>query len=337
MTATNFNSLTHDSPTHPLAEGAPRAIAPLNLDRTQPLDAAIAQLERATGAATERARQQAEAVTNVLALVRESEGSSRQSAALVSDARTALSELREAIASGEVAAIDLSADIEHLQARAERFEHRMHSLAEFVEVADRFVQDQSQIAALTQTLAMSATLLSARASAQRDPNQFLPLALEFGAVADRVKQLAEQTNRELGALRRRSTQVREAVAGANTEVRDLSDLVARLTDDAARSRTAIARAEQSSLQVVRVEQASTASQHEAVEAATDAARVAQDVIALAEGTVEQTDRARSQLSPIRAGVEQLRHDLASSQPSPLSIAAIVALEADRPDIAPTSG
>lgn len=283
-------------------------------DTLQHLDDAISQLEVSARTAGESVTQQADAIADVLDLVSESERSAHQSATEASAAHHALVALHEAIAGGDTAATSLSANIDQLQTGADRFVQRVQSLSDFVEVAERFVQDQSQIASLTQTLAMSASLLSARASAQRDPNQFLPLAMEFGAVAEQVQRLARQTSQDLGALRRRSTQVREAVAGTSAEVQGLSELVEHLSTDAARSRAALKQVEDSTAQATEAETAATTSQQHAIEAATEAIQLVREVAAVADRAVAQMQTTRSRVAPIRSDIQRLLRNLPAAAP-----------------------
>jgi hypothetical protein len=63
--------------------------------------------------------------------------------------------------------------LEVLQKGSAQIVQRMKTLGEFVGLAEQFVQDQSQIASLTQVLAINATLVAARAAEQRDPKQFI--------------------------------------------------------------------------------------------------------------------------------------------------------------------
>ncbi|MEO0800725.1 MAG: hypothetical protein AAFY57_00430 [Cyanobacteria bacterium J06642_2] len=311
---------------------------PQVLETVQQLEAALSQLDASARVATENAQQQANAVTGILSFMRESEQSARQSAAEVDRAQTALAELHEEIVRGETATTDLSVDIDHLQAAAERIVQRVKSLSEFVEVADRFVQDQSQIASLTQTLAMSASLLSARASAQRDPNQFLPLALEFGAVAEQVQRLARQTNQELGGLRRRSTQVREAVTGANAEVESLSALVEQLSGDAARAGEVLKQVNDSTAQANRAEAAVTHSQLAAIDSTAAATRIVKETSDLADLAVSQMHTTRARVAAIDAGVQHLLQALQSLPVSPVPSTVIpTSLAADAPEAISPSG
>jgi twitching motility protein PilJ len=94
-----------------------------------------------------------------------------------------------------------------------------------VGLAEQFVQDQGQIAALTQVLAINATLVAARAAEQRDPKQFIGVAREFEAIASQVNNLANQTNEGLAVLQQRTAQIQSVVSAIDSEVQSLGGLV----------------------------------------------------------------------------------------------------------------
>jgi methyl-accepting chemotaxis protein len=105
----------------------------------------------------------------------------------------------------------------------------MKTLGEFVGLTDQFVQDQSQVAFLIQTLSMNASLVAARASEQRDPRQFVVVAREFEAIADQIRRLAEQTNDRLSSLEQRSSQIHTVFSVIDKSVQGLSELVNQFT------------------------------------------------------------------------------------------------------------
>jgi methyl-accepting chemotaxis protein PixJ len=94
-----------------------------------------------------------------------------------------------------------------------------------VGLADRFVQDQSEISIQTQILALNASLVAARAAEQRDPQKFAAVAREFESIADQVSQLAQKTNDGLTELEQRSSQISLVVTTVDGEVQQLGDLV----------------------------------------------------------------------------------------------------------------
>ncbi len=92
-------------------------------------------------------------------------------------------------------------------------------------LADRFVQDQSEISIQNPILALNASLVAARAAEQRDPQKFAAVAREFESIADQVSQLAQQTNDGLAELEQRSSQINLVVTAVDAEVQQLGTFV----------------------------------------------------------------------------------------------------------------
>ncbi|NJN58063.1 MAG: HAMP domain-containing protein, partial [Leptolyngbyaceae cyanobacterium SL_5_9] len=156
--------------------------------------------------------QQAQAVTQVLQLTEQVEQMAQGSAEKARATTTSLESMRYTVEQGQEAIATLTQGIEVLQEGTNRIVQQMKTLGEFVGLADQFVQEQSQIASLTQTLALNASLVAARASEQRDPRQFSVVAREFDSIANQVGRLAQQTNEGLVTLEQRSTQIHSVVS-----------------------------------------------------------------------------------------------------------------------------
>lgn len=152
-------------------------------------------------------QQQAQEVVQVLNLTEQVEQSAQSSALAVNLTNQSLMNISSAVVQGQVAIDNMTKGINVLKQGTDQIIQRMKALGEFVGLADQFVQDQSQIASLTQVLALNATLVAARAREQRDPRHFLVVAREFEAIAAQVSTLAQQTNDGLGSLQQRTDQI----------------------------------------------------------------------------------------------------------------------------------
>jgi twitching motility protein PilJ len=136
--------------------------------------------------------------------------------------------LKEKVRDGRINIGAINEEIEILQQGNDRIIQQMKTLGEFVGLADRFVRDQTEIATETQILAMNAALVAARASEQRDPQQFVKVAREFENIAVQVTELAQQTNQGLSDLEQQSNQIYKIVSVVDGEVQNLGSLVERV-------------------------------------------------------------------------------------------------------------
>jgi twitching motility protein PilJ len=149
---------------------------------------------------------------------------------------TVLAQAQVALGQGAIAS--LNQEMNRLQRSADQIVQQMKLLGEFVGLADQFVHEQSEVASLTQTLALNASLVAARASEQRDPQQFAAVSREFDSMANQIRQLAQQTNEGLASLERRSLQIHTVVASIDKDAQSLGAVVNRFTDGIAQSSTA---------------------------------------------------------------------------------------------------
>jgi twitching motility protein PilJ len=149
----------------------------------------------------------------------------QDSATKASAANTSLMIAQSTVEQGQVAINTLTEGITVLQKGSAQIVQKMKTLGEFVGLAEQFVQDQGQIASLTQVLAINATLVAARAAEQRDPKQFIGVAREFEAIAGQVNNLANQTNDGLAVLQQRTAQIQSVVSAIDLEVQSLGGLV----------------------------------------------------------------------------------------------------------------
>lgn len=182
------------------------------------------------------ADQQSESVTQVLNKASQVEKSAQDSAKQINTTNQSLLTLSTAVEEGQAASATLTQGIEVLQQGTNRIVQQMKTLGEFVGLADQFVQDQNQIASLTQVLSMNAALVAARAAEQRDPRQFSVVAREFEAIAAQVSKLATQTNDGLSALEQRTSQIHSVVSAIDADVQSLGGLVSGFNEGVEHSR-----------------------------------------------------------------------------------------------------
>jgi methyl-accepting chemotaxis protein PixJ len=177
----------------------------------------------------ENANQQAEEVSQMLLLtrrMRQSAENTMQQSVVTGDR---LVTLQSTVMTGQKTIANLDLEIATLQAGSDRIVQEMKTLGEFVGLADRFVQDQSEIVTQTQILALNASLVAARAAEQRDPKQFATVAREFELIASQVSQLAQQTNEGLATLEQRNSQIHKVVSSVDRDVQTLGGLVTTFT------------------------------------------------------------------------------------------------------------
>jgi twitching motility protein PilJ len=171
------------------------------------------------------AQNQTEKATSVLRLVKQVKAQIKKSADRLDIANQSLLEVNSTIESGQDALIQMNQGIEVLREGTNQIIQQMKTLGEFVGLADQFVQEQGQIASLTQVLALNATLVAARASEQKDPMQFAVVAREFEAIASEVSTLAQQTNDGLATLQQRTEQINNVVTYVDGRIQSLGSLV----------------------------------------------------------------------------------------------------------------
>lgn len=251
-------------------------------------------LEELAKTVASNAQEQAQEAAQVLNLTQYVETQANSSALQVQQANQSLLNMQAYIKQGQTEIDSMNQGIEVLQQGTDRMVQRMEALGDFVSLADQFVQEQTQIASLTQTLAMSATLLSARAAEQKDPRQFLGLAREFGTIAEQVKTLANQTNDSLGSLQKRTQRVQAVVYLINGDVKNLAGLVSEFTTNVEQSNQVFSNVRAATAQVVQVGEAVAQSNQEIMNAAQSTASAMHDITALAIRTAQLTGQTQRQ-------------------------------------------
>jgi methyl-accepting chemotaxis protein PixJ len=186
------------------------------------------QKEMATTIAQNTSKQ-AEEVSQMLLLTRNVRQSAQNTMQQLVVTDRSLMTLQSSVTEGRETISNLDREIDVLQAGSDRIVQEIKTLGEFVGLADRFVQDQSEIVTETQILALNASLVAARAAQQRDPKQFAAIAREFDSIATQVSLLAQQTNEGLTILEQRSSQISKVVSSVDVDVQKLGGLVNTFT------------------------------------------------------------------------------------------------------------
>ncbi len=252
------------------------------------------ELEELAKTVSGNAASQAEEVQRVLALTNQVQDSASSSAKEIDVANQSLLNMNSTVEQGQDELNTMNQGISDLQHGADRIVQQMKTLGEFVGLAEQFVQDQSQIASLTQVLALNATLVAARASEQKDPRKFMVVAREFEAIATQVGNLAQQTNSGLEALQQRTSQINAVVSGVDAEVQGLGSLVNGFTKGVAQSSQVFSNVQSIAGDAVQAGTAVTKSNQEIIAAAQATAKAMQDIAALAARTARLTQTTREQ-------------------------------------------
>ncbi len=258
---------------------------------------AYQQTELAETVAT-NAEQQAQAVTQVLGLTEQVENAAQASAQRATTSNESLQTVSTTLMQGQEAINALTQGINVLQEGTDRIVQRMKTLREFVGLADQFVESQNQIAFITQTLSLNASLVAARASEQRDPRQFVVVAREFDSIADQVSKLAQQTTEGLTILEQQSTQIHNVVSAVDGDVQSLGDLVKQFTTGVEQSNQVFDRVQIVTAEAVQAGEAVEHFNQEIVDAAQITATVMQDIAGLANKTAALTQMARKRSEQI---------------------------------------
>jgi twitching motility protein PilJ len=182
---------------------------------------------------------------------------------------------------------------------------RTEELQEFINLADRFAQEQSQVASMTQMLSLSADQLGAKALAQQDPQEFRKSGLEFKAIANQIGELSKQAFAGLYGLKQQSAEVHALISGVNKDVRDLAQLVASFDAIVTESNQAFSNVQGTTEQVIQVGNTVEQSSQKIVEASQSTAQAMRNIAQLAERTAQLTQTTQAQSESMGNLSEQL--------------------------------
>jgi methyl-accepting chemotaxis protein PixJ len=251
-------------------------------------------LELIAGTVSHNASQQADSVAQALTLSGEVEKSAETTVQELEYSREVLLSLLQTVDGGREAIVTLTEGTGVLQQGTDRMIQQMKTLGEFVGLAEQFVQDQNQIATQTQILALNASLVAARAAEQQDPRKFAAAAQEFESIADRVSQLAQQTNEGLIALEQRTAQIQSVVASVDAEVQNLGSLVNGFARGVEESDRAFNSVQSVTTSVVRTGEQVAQSSQDIIDRAQSTASAMEAIVVLAQKTANLTLDAREQ-------------------------------------------
>jgi methyl-accepting chemotaxis protein PixJ len=251
-------------------------------------------LEELAKTVASNAASQAQEAQKVLSLTNQVQDSASSSAREIDVTNQSLVNMTSTVEQGRSELNAMNQGISDLQQGTDRIVQQMKTLGEFVGLAEQFVQDQSQIASLTQVLALNATLVAARASEQKDPRKFMVVAREFEAIAGQVGNLAQQTNSGLEALQQRTSQINAVVSGVDAEVQGLGSLVNGFTKGVEQSSQVFSNVQTITGNVVQAGAALTKSNQEIIAAAQATAQAMRDIAVLANRTANLTQTTRKQ-------------------------------------------
>jgi twitching motility protein PilJ len=248
---------------------------------------------------------QSHSIADVLNLTEDVEKIAKESSENVSKANQALLVARTAVEKGQISIESLNEGFEVLQRGMDAISKRTEELQEFINLADRFAQEQSQVASMTQMLSLSADQLGAKALAQQDPQEFRKSGLEFKAIANQIGELSKQAFAGLSGLKQQSAEVHALISGVNKDVRDLAQLVASFDAIVTESNQAFSNVQGTTEQVIQVGNTVEQSSQKIVEASQSTAQAMRNIAQLAERTAQLTQTTQAQSESMGNLSEQL--------------------------------
>jgi methyl-accepting chemotaxis protein PixJ len=243
--------------------------------------------------ATNTARQ-AQGAEMAMNLTESVNNSAKDSTQQLEEMDVKLNRVNKAVEEGEAEIRVMGLAISSLQKGKDQMLQQMLALGEFVGIAEQFVGEQTQIATLSQTLAMSANLLAARASEQKDPRQFLSVAREFGTISAQMKTLAQQTNGGLTTLQKRTDTVRSVVGTVSQEIENMASLVENFTYGVDLSQQVFDRVRQAAGELIQTEESIVSSTQNIATAAQSSAKTMKEIAVLASQTAHLTQTTNEQ-------------------------------------------
>jgi twitching motility protein PilJ len=182
-------------------------------------------LEQLAIATAQQAQQQVRSVESVQTLMQDVNNLTDDNTQQTAAANTAVRQAQTAVQQGQQQMAIMVTGIDTLQYSTEQIVKRVQTLADFVQLAVQFVKEQKRTASMTRVLALNASLLSARATEQQDPEQFASLSREFETISAQVNDLATETNRGLILLQQRTDQIQTVVSGLSQDVGEINQIV----------------------------------------------------------------------------------------------------------------
>lgn len=263
------------------------------------------QLDESAETVALNAQQQAGEIAKVLSLTEQVQSSAKNSAEQTNLANQSLAEVRTTITEGQSAIDGLTQGIETLQTGTSTVKQRTKDLDNFVNLTEQFVQEQTQLASLIQSLAMSASLLSARATAQQDPKQMMVLGKEFETIAGQIKGLAAQTDQNLRTLQKRTDEIQATVSAVTQDIQNIDGLVVGFIKGVEQSGRAFGNIQTATTEVVKTGEAVANSSQQIVQTVEITATAMQGIAGLADETARLTQETRTQADLMERISQQL--------------------------------
>ena len=248
---------------------------------------------------------QAQGVNQMFGLTGTVWESAQEAIARIEETQKILGEVKVSVDQGQSAMHEMNNGIEVLQTGSDRMVQKIKTLGEFVSLADQFVQEQNQTAAMTQVLALNASLVAAKAAEQRDPDEFQKVAREFESIASQVQQLAQQTNTGLESLQKRTTKIHGVVSDVDREVQGLNSLVSNFSQGVSDSTQAFSDVQIKTTEVEASGQAVEEGNIRIVEAAENTRTALQKVSTQANRTTERMQSTLTRSVAMKAVAAQL--------------------------------
>ena len=186
-------------------------------------------LEQLAVAVAQSVKEQIQSVAQVQTVMEKVNNQAQDAASLAVATDEAVQLTQAAIDQGQQEITAMTQGIQGLQRDNEQIVKRTQTLTNYDELATQFVKDQKRIAAMSQVLAVNASMLANRAKAQQDPEQMAVITHEFETIAGQVNQLATQTNQSLIVLQQRTDQIQTVVSGLSHDVQEISQQVETFT------------------------------------------------------------------------------------------------------------
>ena len=195
-------------------------------------------LEQLAVAVAESVKEQMQSVAQVQTLMEQVNNQAQDTALQAVATDEAVQLTQAAIERGQQEIMTMSQGIQGLQRESSNIVQRTETLTNYVELATQFVKEQQRITAMSQILAVNASMLSNRAKVQEDPEQMAVITREFEVISGQVNQLATQTKQSLILLQQRTDQIQTVVSGLNSDVQEISQQVGNFTTGVEQSQQA---------------------------------------------------------------------------------------------------
>jgi methyl-accepting chemotaxis protein len=288
------------------------------------------------------AQQQADAVSQIETLLEDIDALSKSAAQQATSAIGTVQSAQAAIAKGQAEMASMGEGIATLKGSTEQIVRRSQTLSDYVSLAAQFTQDQKRIAAMTQVLALNASMLSKRAAegqinAGSDALES-SISHELTAIATQVNDLAVQTNQSLLALTQRTDQIQAVINGLKYDLQNINQQVNAFSTGVTHSQATFGNIHQASDQVMTIAQKVTlSSQIIATDTASTLAAM-RNISVLANETSLRTKAAQEQSKQMEAMAQTLVENVEVFQLQPESASANFSqiLEAHAETILPSS-